>query len=113
MGRYYAQHLFLKGSSLILYTTGTSAGREKRRKHEERAEVNRIGQQMKETEGTKQGHPKNKHSPFALPRHNGAAKANSETQDPFARPVFLRSALQRHHRERHELSPCLLGKQSL
>lgn len=67
MGRYEAQHLFLKGSSLILHATVTSAERERRRKHEERAEVSRIGRQRKETEGTKQGHPKHHHSPCAAP----------------------------------------------
>lgn len=74
MGRYQAQHLFLKGSSLIWHTTVTSAGTEYRSQYKERAEVKRIGQQRRETEDTEQAHPKTKHSPFALPQHNAACQ---------------------------------------
>lgn len=73
MGRYEAQHLFLKGSSLILHATATSAEREWRGQHEERAEVNGVGQQRRETEGTKQGHPQHERSPCS-------ASAQSQSQ---------------------------------
>lgn len=89
MGRYEAQHLFLKGSSLILYATVTSAEREWRRKHEERAEVNRVRQQREETEGTKQGHPKHEHSPPALPQHNPGCQSQPGTGSPEPAPCQL------------------------
>lgn len=110
MGRYEAQHLFLKGSSLILYTTVTSAERGCRGKHEERAEVNRVGQQRKDTEGTKQGHPKHRHSPLCCLSTIPPAEPSQAHESPVPAPCQL---LQGHRNWSRELAPCPLGKQSL